>query len=109
MTGPGRFAVDHDQLHAHAAAVGDLANQLSSVAGGQSRGLPDNALGSFVQFLTSGLQSATDATTKAIGGAASGVDNVGVRLAATAHSYQDTDTSGAGRLAAVQLPEEDAR
>jgi hypothetical protein len=105
----GQFEVDHDQLRAHAAAVGDLANQLSTVAGGQSRGLPGNALGSFVQFLTSGLQDAMDATTKAIGGAASGVDNVSLRLTGTADSYQQTDTSGAGRLTAVQLPKDDAQ
>jgi phage-related protein len=102
----GRFQVDGDQLHAHAAAVGGLADQLSSVVGGQPRGLSANALGSFVQFLTSGLQDAMNATTQAIGGAASGVDNVSRRLTQTAHGYQDTDTSGAGRLAAVALPEE---
>lgn len=108
MTEPGRFQVDHDQLHAHAATVSDLAGQLSSVVGGQSRGLSDNALGSFVGFLTSGLQDAMDATTRAINGAASGVDNVSLRLSQTAHSYQNTDTGGAGALAALRLPEEDA-
>jgi hypothetical protein len=105
VTGAGKFEVDSDQLHTHAAAVGDLAGQLSSVAGGQPGGLSDNALGSFVQFLTSGLQDAMNSTTQAISGAASGVDNVSLRLSQTAHSYQNTDTSGAGRLDAVQLPE----
>lgn len=108
MTEPGRFQVDHDQLHAHAASVSDLASQLSSVGGGQSRGLSDNALGSFVGFLTSGLQDAMDATTQAISGAASGVDNVSLRLSQTAHSYQNTDTTGAGTLAGIQLPEENS-
>ncbi|HEY4019249.1 MAG TPA: type VII secretion target [Pseudonocardiaceae bacterium] len=109
MTGAGKFGVDTDQLHTHAAAVGDLAGQLSSVVGGQPGGLSDNALGSFVQFLTGGLQDAMNRTTQSIGAAASGVDNVSLRISQTAHGYQNTDTTGAGRLDAVQLPTEESR
>lgn len=109
MTEAGKFGVDPEQLHSHAAAVGDLATQLSSVVGGQPGGLSDNALGSFVQFLTSGLQDAMNRTTQVIGGAASGVDNVSLRISQTAHGYQHTDATGADRLDAVQLPSEEPR
>lgn len=110
MTEAGKFQIDPEQLHAHAAAVGDLATQMSSVGGGgQPGGLPDNALGSFVQFLTAGLQDAMNRTTQAIGGAASGMDNVGRRLTQTAHSYQNIDAQGSGQLAGIQLPAEESR
>jgi hypothetical protein len=109
VTDAGKFQIDPDQLHAHAAAVGDLSTQLSSVVGGQPGGLPDNALGSFVQFLTAGLQDATNRTMQAISGAASGVDNVGRRLTQTASSYQNIDGQHSDQLAAIQLPAEEAR
>jgi hypothetical protein len=109
VTEAGSFRIDPDQLHSHAAAVGDLATQLSSVVGGQPGGLPDNALGSFVQFLTAGLQDAMNRTTDSITSAASGVDNVSLRLSQTAHGYQNTDTHGADGLAAIQLPAEESR
>lgn len=105
----GQFQIDPEQLHAHAAAVGDLAGQLSSVVGGQPGGLPDNALGSVVQFLTAGLRDAMNRTTQAISGAASGVDNVGRRLAQTATSYQHIDARGSDQLAAIQLPAQESR
>lgn len=109
MTEAGQFRIDPDQLHAHAAAVGDLATQMSSVSGGQPGGLPDNALGSFVQFLTAGLQDAMNRTTQAIGAAASGMDNVGRRLTQTAHSYQNADSQRSDQLTAIQLPAEESR
>ncbi len=109
MTDAGQFQVDPEQLHAHAAAVGDLAGQLSSVVGGQPRGLPANALGSFVGFLTEGLQDAMNMTTRAISGAASGMDNVGRRLAQTAKGYQQIDAQGSDQLAAIHLPAEESR
>lgn len=107
MTGPSRFQVDPDQIRTHAATVGDIAGQLGAVAGGQSGGLPDNALGSFVQFLTAGLQSAQHRTTQSISAASSGVDNVRAALVSTADRYQGTDQHSAARLTSVQLPSED--
>lgn len=107
MSDSGQFQVDADQLRAHAASVGDLANQLSSVAGGgQAGGLSDNALGSFVQFLTSGLQDAMNQTTQAVSGAATGVDNVSLRLSQTAQGYQNSDTGNAGQFTGIQSAEE---
>lgn len=108
MSDSSSFQVDAEQLRAHAASVGDLASQLSSVAGGQTGGLSDNALGSFVQFLTSGLQDAMNQTTQAVSGAATGVDNVSLRLSQTVQGYQTSDTGNAGQFTGIQSSEEAA-
>ncbi|HWC84835.1 MAG TPA: type VII secretion target [Pseudonocardiaceae bacterium] len=109
MTENGRFQLDPEQLRTHAASVSDLAGQLSTVAGGQTNGLSDNALGPFVQFLTSGLQDAMGRTTDAITGAASGVDNVSMLLGKTVENYQNRDQDIAGRLTAIRPPAQEPK
>lgn len=99
MTEANQFQVDHDQIRAHAATVGDLAGQLSSVAGGLSGGgLSGNALGTFVQFLAAGLQGAMDQTTQSITHASAAVDDVSAGLRQTADGYQHTDELNAALL-----------
>ncbi|HEX3779435.1 MAG TPA: type VII secretion target [Pseudonocardiaceae bacterium] len=97
MTGPAHFQVEPNQLRAHAGTVGDVASGLSDAAGGGG-GLTDNALGTFVQFLTAGLQDATNKTTASIAHASSAVGNVRAGLVDTADRYQGTDQDNAGRL-----------
>ncbi|HWE90713.1 MAG TPA: type VII secretion target [Pseudonocardiaceae bacterium] len=99
MTAPNHFQVDLAQIRAHAGAVSDLAGELSSVNDGLSGGgVSGNALGTFVQFLASGLHDAMTQTTQSVGHASSAVDNVGAALRRTADGYQHTDEDNAARL-----------
>lgn len=101
-TASPNFQVDVNQIRRHSAAVRDIASGLSSVAGGLSGSLTGNSLGTFVQFLTAGLQSAMTTTTGALTRAASTMDDVGGKLARTADHYQNTDQSNAARLSGVE-------
>ena len=98
MTGSSRFQVDADQVRRHAGTVGDLAGQLSAVAGALTGGLGDHALGGFAQFLTAGLGDAMTRTAAALGHAASTVDDMGAGLERAAEEYRGTDDDHAGRL-----------
>lgn len=98
MTSPTRFQVAPDQIRTHANAVGDIADQLSGIATACSGGLSEQALGTFVQFLTAGLQDAMTQTTAAIGHASSVMHSVRAGLASSADHYQHTDDHSAAGL-----------
>lgn len=98
-----QFQVDVDQIRAHAGTVGDIAQQLSDVAGGLTGGLSGNALGSFVRFLTEGLSDAMNATTGAIATASSTMDRARAGLVRTADSYRNTDDTSASGLNGIEL------
>lgn len=98
MTGYPRFQVDHDQLHAHADTVGDLANRLGGLPGTLPDGPADGSLGSFVQFLTTALGGAMTKVTGSVQHASGGVTAVSAALHRSADSYQGTDERNATRL-----------
>ena len=96
-TSPG-FQVDPGQIRAHAGTVGGIAGQLSSVGGGLPGGLGDHALGTFVQFLTAGLQTAMAKSADAVTHGSRAVDNMSSALTRAADSYQHIDGDHAARL-----------
>ncbi len=98
MSTPTGFQVEPEQIRAHARSVGELAQQLSSAAGGAPGALGANALGGFVQFLTSVLQGAMTKATDSVTHASSGVDTVRDSLARAADSYQSIDEQHAAQL-----------
>lgn len=99
MTAPNKFQVDPEEIRAHAGTVGTVAAQLSAIAGGQQGGAPHgDALGSFVQFLTAGLQGAMDRVTQSVAHGASAVDEMSTRLTRAAEHYERTDEDGGTQL-----------
>ena len=98
------FEVDPAQLRRHAATVGDLADRLGNVARSAPAGLGDQALGVFVQFLTAGLQAATQKTNDAVAHASSTVDKVSANLSQAAESYERRDQHAAISLPGKDLP-----
>ncbi|SEP51232.1 type VII secretion target [Amycolatopsis saalfeldensis] len=82
------FGVDPAQLRRHAATVGDLAERLGTLSRSTPAGLGDQSLGSFVQFLTAGLQSAATSAADAVSHASSTVDKVSANLTRAAEGYE---------------------
>ncbi|MBB4688362.1 type VII secretion target [Amycolatopsis jiangsuensis] len=100
----GEFGVDPGQLRRHAGTVGALADRLSVVSRSGPGELGDQALGTFVQFLTAGLQSAAGRVGEAMTHASSTVDKVSANLASAADHYEERD-----RQNTISLPREDRR
>ncbi|WP_158895951.1 type VII secretion target [Amycolatopsis anabasis] len=98
MTEQNQFHVEPGEIRAHAGTVGDVAGGLSSLAGGLQGGLPEAALGTFVQFLAVGLQDAMNQTSESVKHASSAVDGLSTRLTQVADRYESTDSDGAARL-----------
>ncbi|MEV0051215.1 type VII secretion target [Saccharopolyspora shandongensis] len=98
MSVPGEFQVDPEQIREHAKTVAGIADGLSSAAGGLPGALAENALGSFVQFITAGLSGAMTQAGEAIGSAASAMDGMSSALVQTAEGYERSDDRNAGVL-----------
>lgn len=98
MSTPADFQVDPDQIRAHARTVGDAASGLSSATGGSPTELADNALGTFVQFVTVGLGTAMTQALDALTQASSAMNEVSSALARTADDYQQLDDQNASLL-----------
>ncbi|GAA0535610.1 hypothetical protein GCM10011581_24930 [Saccharopolyspora subtropica] len=96
--------VDPGQIRAHAGTLTQLADGLSSTAAGLRGGMGDNALGTFVQFLTAALGSAMTQTAEAITHASSAVDAVGAALVRTAEDYEHVDEHNAELLGGEATP-----
>jgi hypothetical protein len=94
MTAPG-FDVDPDQLRAHATTLAGYADRLSAIGSGLPGSLAEQSLGSFAQFLTTGLGGAMTETLNAFGHASSTVDMVAGGVRQGADAYQRTDETGA--------------
>jgi uncharacterized protein YukE len=86
-----QFDVDTQQLHGHAASVGDVADQLSAIGGQLPSGLTGGALGLFAQFLATGLQGAMTQVANTITDASSSVAELSTGISHAATSYQDTE------------------
>jgi hypothetical protein len=97
MTAPG-FHVDPDQLRAHAGSLTGYADRLAAIGTGLPDSLADQSLGSFAQFLTTGLTGAMTETLNAFGHASSTVDKVAAGIRQGADSYQRTDDDNATAL-----------
>jgi hypothetical protein len=87
----GHLAIDPDQLRAHAGTLAGYADRLSAIGTGLPDSLADQSLGSFAQFLTTGLGGAMTETLNAFGHAGSTVDMMAGGVRAAADSYQRTD------------------
>jgi uncharacterized protein (DUF697 family) len=98
MSSPTHFQVDPDQIRAHANTVKGVASGLSATAGGLQGRLADNALGSFVQFVTAGLGSVMTQAAEAIAKASTAMDAVSSGLVGTADDYQRADEDNAALL-----------
>lgn len=98
MTETPHFWVDLDQIRTHATTVGQFADDLAGNTGAHGGTLSDNALGSFVQFLTLGLQNAMTSTSQAIGHASTAMHDVRAGLVNTADRYHGSDTDNATML-----------
>lgn len=99
MTG---FGVDPDQLRAHAGALAGYADRLSAIGSGLPGTLPEQSLGSFAQFLTTGLGGAMTESLNAFGDVASTVDLVADGIRQAADDYQRTDGGNASTLTSIE-------
>ena len=85
------FTVDHEQLRQHAATLASYADQLSATGTRLPDQLGQESLGSFAQFLTTGLSGAMAETLGAFAHVASTMDKVSSGMRQTADNYQRTD------------------
>ncbi len=100
MTVPD-YKVDPDQLRAHASTLSGYADRLATIGTGLPGSLAEQSLGSFAQFLTTGLGTAMTDTLNAFGHAASTVDMVAGGMRQTADGYQSTDEGNASTVAGI--------
>ena len=97
------FTVDHEQLRGHAATLAGYADRLSATGGRLPDQLGQDSLGSFAQFLTTGLSGSMGETMGAFAHVASTMDKMSEGMRQTAETYQRTDernaetVTGAGR------------
>ena len=99
------FNVDPEQLRAHAGALAGYADRLATIGAGLPGTLPEQSLGSFAQFLTTGLGGAMTEALNAFGAAASTVDMVADGIRQTADDYQRTDGGNASTLTGIETEE----
>jgi uncharacterized protein YukE len=92
------FDVDPGQLRSHAGVLDGYAGRLSVLGSGLPGSLAEQSLGSFAQFLTTGLGSAMTETLNAFSHASSTVDMVAGGVRQTADAYQRTDDDTAVNL-----------
>src|SRR5262245_50631985 len=90
MTAPG-YDVDPEQLRSHAGVLDGYADRLATIGNGLPDSVAEQSLGSFAQFLATGLGGAMTETLNAFGHASSVVDKVASGVLGTANSYQRTD------------------
>lgn len=93
------FDVDSEQLRWHANTIAQIADQLSGVSDRAPDRMADGALGSFTQFLASGLSGAVGQSNSAIGDVSAAVDRMSIGIRRTADDYQRTDDDSASHLA----------
>jgi uncharacterized protein YukE len=92
------FTVDHEQLRGHAATLAGYADQLSATGTRLPDQLGQESLGSFAQFLTTGLSGAMGETLAAFAHVASTMDKVSAGMRQTADTYQRSDDDSAANL-----------
>lgn len=92
------FDVDTEQLRWHANTIASIADQLSGVSDRAPDRVADGALGTFTQFLTTGLSDAVGQSNAAIGDVSAAVDTMSVAIRRSAEAYQRTDEHSASHL-----------
>lgn len=97
MSAHDQFGIEPQDLRRHATSVSGLADGLSSAAGSLPGDLGGGALGSFCEFLASGLQSGMGGVAQATTSASASVEEISTGLRQTADAYQriDDDSSAA--------------
>lgn len=95
------YHVDPEQLRAHAGTLTGYADRLSALGNGLPGSLAEQSLGSFAQFLTTGLGTAMSESLNAFGHASSTVDMVATGLRQSADGYQTTDDTNAATVAGL--------
>ncbi|SDD38635.1 type VII secretion target [Actinokineospora iranica] len=93
------FDIDADQLRWHANTTASIADQLSGVSDRAPDRVADGALGSFTQFLTTGLSDAVGQSGVSIADVSAAVDTMSLAIRRSAEAYERTDEHSASHLA----------
>jgi len=91
MSAHDQFGIDPDDLRRHATTVSGLADQLSTAAGSLPGDLGGGALGTFCDFLSTGLQGGMGEVAAATTSASTSVEEISTGLRRTAEDYQRVD------------------
>lgn len=89
------YDVNPDQLRSHAGVLSGYADRLAEIGTGLPGALAEQSLGSFTQFLTTGLGGAMTETLHAFDHAASTVDLMAAGVRQAAEGYDRTDNNNA--------------
>ena len=101
MSEAGSYTVDPAQLRDHAGRLAQHAGQLSTLGAELPSELPGAPLGSYAQFVTTGIATAMNRTATAFTDTAATLDAVGGALRRAADQYQGTDGTHAAGLANI--------
>jgi hypothetical protein len=82
------FNVNVGEVRTHAQAVGDVAADVRSVAGGAQDSVSGGAFGEIAEFFASAITGAADAVRQTMNGASQNVDQVQSGLNLAADGYQ---------------------
>jgi excreted virulence factor EspC (type VII ESX diderm) len=96
------YRVDPDQLRAHAGVLTGYADRLAALGAGLPGSLAEQSLGSFAQFVTTGLGGAMTETLTAFGDVASTVDMVAGGVRQAAEGYRLTDGANATTISGIE-------
>lgn len=82
------FNVSVDEVRTHAQSVGDVAENVRSVAGGAQDSVSGGAFGEIAEFFASAITGAADVVRQTMNGASQNVDQVKTGLNLAADGYQ---------------------
>ncbi|MBE9375887.1 ESX-1 secretion-associated protein [Saccharopolyspora sp. HNM0983] len=98
MSTAGGFHVDPAQIRAHADTVAGIADGLSAATSGLPGELAENALGTFVEFVSAGLSTTMSQAGESLSQAVSTVHEVSAALAQIAEDYETADDANGALL-----------
>ncbi|WP_020672387.1 WXG100 family type VII secretion target [Amycolatopsis nigrescens] len=101
MTMPNSYTVDPEQLREHAGRLAGYADQLGAIGTGLPDTMGEQSLGSFAQFITTGLGGAMTEALGAFAHAASTVDQVSDGMRRAADDYQRTEDGTASGVTGI--------
>lgn len=85
------FNVNVGEVRAHAQTVGNIAENVRSVAGGASDSVSGGAFGQIAEFFASAITGAADVVRQSMGNASQSVDQVQTGLKLAADGYEATE------------------
>ncbi|RZQ62398.1 type VII secretion target [Amycolatopsis suaedae] len=100
MTTPS-YQVDPEQLRSHAGRLAAHADRLSAIGTSLPGEMNAASLGSFAQFITTGVGAAMARTSEAFGHASSTMDKVSEGMRRAAEHYQHSDDDHAAGLTGI--------